>query len=162
MVLLAPSFAEVSIMIRAAALFLLFSSLTLMAQRMEILDRALLQQTICGPIGLQARMDDTSKDLPALHAQRVRVTLSNRNSIPIVLERVTTHYDGETPTSGAPFESEFRVPVGAGQEAVFAESTTVPNPVSYVELNLVKYADGSSWHPSDGEACRIVPDPLKN
>ena len=89
------------------------------------------------------------------------MTLSNRNSIPIVLERVTLHYGGETPTSGAPSESESRVPVGAGQEAVFARSTTVPNPVSYVELNFVKYADGSSWRPSSGEACKIVPDPLK-
>ena len=117
---------------------------------------------ICGSIRLTARMNYTSKDLPALHAQGVLVTLSNGNSIPIVLERVTLHYGGETPTSGAPSESEFRVPVNAGQEVVFAKMTTTSNPVSYVELNLVKYADGSSWHPSDGEACRIVPDPLKN
>jgi hypothetical protein len=116
---------------------------------------------ICGPIRMTARMDDTSKDLPALHAQGVLVTLSNANSIPIVLERVTLHYGGETPTSGAPSESESRVPVDAGQEAVFAELTTTPNPVSYVELNFVKYADGSSWHPSGGEVCKIVPDPRK-
>jgi hypothetical protein len=53
------------------------------------------------------------------------------------------------------------VPVNAGQEVVFAEMTTTPNPVSYVELNLVKYADGSSWQPSGGEVCKIVPDPLR-
>jgi hypothetical protein len=117
--------------------------------------------TTCGPVQVKARMDDTSRDLPALHAQRVRMTLGNRNSIPIVLERVTLHYGGETPTAGAPFESESRVPVAAGQEVVFAESTTGPNPVSYVELNFVKYADGSSWQPSGGELCKIVPDPLK-
>ncbi len=117
--------------------------------------------TACGPIRMMARMDDTSKDLTALHVQRVRVTLSNRNSIPIVLERVTLHYGGETPTSGAPSESESRVPVGAGQEAVFVEMTTVPNPVNYVELNFVKYADGSSWEPSSREVCKIVPNPLK-
>jgi hypothetical protein len=89
------------------------------------------------------------------------VTLSNGSSIPIVLERVTLHYGGETPTSGAPSESESRVPVNAGQEAVFAEMTTTPNPVSYIELNLVKYADGSNRHPSGDEVCKIVPDPLK-
>jgi hypothetical protein len=116
---------------------------------------------ICGPIRMMARMDDTSRDLPAVHAQRVRMTLSNRNSIPIVLERVTLHYGGETPSAGAPFESESRVPIGAGQEVVFVKSTTGPNPVTYVELNLVKYADGSSWQPSGGEVCTIVPDPLK-
>jgi hypothetical protein len=110
---------------------------------------------------MTARMDDTSKDLSALRTQRVLVTLSNGNSIPIVLERVTLHYDGETPTSGAPSESESRVPVYAGQEAVFAEMTTTPNPVSHVELNFAKYADGSSWHPSGGEVCKVVPDPLK-
>jgi hypothetical protein len=106
-------------------------------------------------------MDDTSKDLSALHTQRVLVTLSNGNSIPIVLERVTLHYGSETPTSGAPSQSESRVPVNAGQETEFAEMTTTPNPVSYVELNLVTYADGSSWQLSGGEVCRIVPDPLK-
>jgi hypothetical protein len=115
----------------------------------------------CGPIRMMARMDDTSKDLSALHTQRVIVTLSNGGSIPIVLERVTLHYGGETPTSGAPSESEFRVPVNAGQEVVFAKMTTTSNPVSYVELNLVKYADGSSWQPSGGDACKTVPDPLK-
>jgi hypothetical protein len=106
-------------------------------------------------------MDDTSKDLSALHTQRVLVTLSNGNSVPIVLQRVTLHYGGETPTSGAPSESESRVRVNAGQEVVFTEMTTTPNPVSYVELNLVKYADGSSWQPSGGEVCKIVPDPLR-
>jgi hypothetical protein len=116
---------------------------------------------ICGPIRMMARMDDTSKDLPALQTQRVLVTLSNGNSIPIVLERVTLHYGGETPTSGAPSESEHRNRVNAGQKAMFAEMTTTPNPVSYIELNLVKYADGSSWQPSGGEVCKIVPDPLK-
>jgi hypothetical protein len=147
-------------MTRASTFLLLLVPLASMAQTST--DRMLSDRAaICGPIRMRARMDDTSKDLPALHAQRVRVTLSNGNSIPIVLERVTLHYGGETPTSGAPFESESRVPVGAGQEAVFAESTTVPNPVSYVELNFVKYADGSSWHPSGGEVCKIVPAPLK-
>ena len=147
-------------MTRASTLLLLLVPLASMAQTSTdrmVSDRA----AICGPIRMIARMYDTSKDLPALHAQGVRVTLSNRNSIPIVLERVTLHYGGETPTSGAPFESESRVPVGAGQEAVFAELTTTPNPVSYVELTFVKYADGSSWHPSGGEVCKIVPDPLK-
>jgi len=147
-------------MTRASTFLLFLVPLAAMAQTST--DRMLSDRAaICGPIRMMARMDDTSKDLSALHTQRVRVTLSNRNSIPIVLERVTTHYGGETPTSGAPFESEFRVPVGAGREAVFAESTTVPNPVSYVELNLVKYADGSSWQPSSGDVCKIVPDPLK-
>jgi hypothetical protein len=50
--------------------------------------------------------------------------------------------------------------VGASQEAIFAQSTTVQNPISYVELNSVKYADGSSWSPSDGAACKIAPEPL--
>ena len=111
-------------------------------------------------MGMRARMIDTSKDFPALPHQTVRITLSNRNSIPIVLERVTVHFSDETPTSGAPFEAEIRVPVGAGQQAVFAQSMTVQNPISYVELNSVRYEDGSSWSPSHGVACKIVPEPL--
>jgi hypothetical protein len=105
-------------------------------------------------------MDDTSKDLP-MPAQKVRITLHNRNSTPIVLERLTIHFSDETPTSGDPFEMETRVQVGAGQEAVFVEATTVQNPVSYVELNSVRYADGSSWHPSEGAVCNIAPESLK-
>jgi hypothetical protein len=133
-----------------------------MAQTTAVMDRALLRQTICGPVGIQAQMLDTSLDgLVELH-QKVGFTLNNLKTIPIVLERVTLHFGGETPTSGAPFEWETRVPVGARQEAVFAELTTVPNPVSYVELNSVRYADGSSWHPDGGKVCKIVPDPLRN
>jgi hypothetical protein len=147
-------------MTRASTFLLFLVPLTALGQTSKgsvLSDRA----ATCGPNRMMARMDDTSKDLSALHTQRVLVTLSNGNSIPIVLQRVTLHYGGETPTSGAPFESESRVPVNAGQEVVFAEMTTTPNPVSYVELNLVKYADGSSWQPSGGEVCKIVPDPLK-
>jgi hypothetical protein len=147
-------------MTRASTFLLLLVPLTSMPQTST--DRMLSDRaTICGPIRMTARMDDTSKDLSALHTQRVLVTLSNGNSMPVVLERVTLHYGGETPTSGAPTESESRVPVYAGKESVFAEMTTTTNPVSYVELNFVKYSDGSSWHPSGGEVCKIVPDPLK-
>jgi hypothetical protein len=106
-------------------------------------------------------MLDAALDGLAEPHQKVSFTLNNLKSLPIVLERVTLHYGGETPTSGAPFESESTVLVGAGQEVVFAKYTKVPNPVSYVELNFVKYADGSSWQPSAGEVCKIIPDPLK-
>jgi hypothetical protein len=148
-------------MIRAAAFLLLFSSLTLLAQRTG-LDRALLQQNICGPIGVQARMLDTSLDRPLGPHQKVGITLNNLGSAPIALERITVHFGGETSTSGAPFEVETRVEVGAKREAFFAESFSGPNPVSYIELNSVRYADGSSWHPSDGAVCKITPEPLKN
>ena len=147
-------------MTRASTLLLFLVPLAALGQTSQteaLSDRA----ATCGPNRVTARMDDTSKDLPALHTQRVLVTLRNGNSIPIVLERVTLHYGGETPTSGAPSETESRVPVKAGQEAVFAEMTTTPQPVRYVELNFVKYTDGSSWQPSGGEVCKIVPDPLK-
>ena len=149
-------------MVRAAAFLVLFSSLTLMAQKTEILDRALLQQTICGPIALQAQMLDTSLDRPLGPHQKVGITLNNLESTPIALERITVHFGGETSTSGAPFEMETRVEVGARQEAFFAESFSGPNPVSFIELNSVRYADGSSWQPSDGAVCKIAPEPLKN
>jgi hypothetical protein len=150
-------------MVGTASLVLLFGSLNLMAQAStEILDRALLRQTVCGPIGIEARMLDTSQDRPAEPHQKVGITLRNLKSTPIVLERYTLHFQDETSTSGAPFEAEIKVPVNTGQEAFFGSSTTVPNPVSYVEVNLIRYADGSSWHPKEGEVCKIVPDPLKN
>jgi hypothetical protein len=148
-------------MVRAAAFLLLFSSLTLNAQIM-VLDRALLQQTICGPIGVQARMLGTSLDRPLEAHQKVGITLNNLGSVPIVLERITVHFGRETSTSGAPYELETRVEVGAKQEAFFAELFSVANHVSYIELNSVRYADGSSWHPSEGAVCKIAPEPLKN
>jgi hypothetical protein len=132
-----------------------------MAQTTEVIEFALLRKAICGPVSIQAQMLDTSPDGLVVPHQKVGLTLNNLKSIPIVLERVTLHFGGETLTSGAPFEWETRVPVGARQEAFFVELTTVPNPVSYVELNSVSYADGSSWHPNGGEVCKIVPDPLR-
>jgi len=54
------------------------------------------------------------------------------------------------------------VEVGAKQDASFVELFSGLNPVSYVELNSVRYADGSSWQPDNGAACKIVPEPLKN
>ena len=150
-------------MVRTASLVLLFGSLNLMAQTStEILDRALLRQTVCDPIGLKARMLDTSQDGLAEPHQSVGITLNNLKSTPIVLERYTLHFNAETSTSGAPFEGEIKVAVNAGQESFFASLTTVPNPVSYVEVNLIKYADGSSWQPKEGAVCKIVPSPLKN
>jgi hypothetical protein len=105
-------------MVRTASLVLLFGSLNLMTQTStEILDRALLRQTVCGPIGVQARMIDTSQDRPAEPHQTVGITLNNLKSTPIVLERYTLHFNAETSTSGAPFEAEIKVPVNAGQEA---------------------------------------------
>jgi hypothetical protein len=149
-------------MARTAAFLLLLSSLTLLAQKTAILDRALRQQTICGPIGVQARMLDTSLDRPLEPHQKVGITLNNLGSVPIVLERITVHFSGETSTSGAPYELETRVDVGAKQEASFAELFSVPNPVNHIELNSVRYADGSSWHPAGGAVCKITPAPLKN
>jgi hypothetical protein len=150
-------------MVRAAALFLLLAPMTLMAQTSpEVLDRALLlRQTICGPIAIRAQMVDTS-DLSVQPSQRVKITLNNLTSTPIVLERLTIHFSNETPTSHDGFGIETRLEVGARQEAVFAESTTVPDTVNYVELNSVRYADGSSWQPTNGEVCRIVPERLRN
>ena len=147
-------------MVRAAAFLVLFGPLTSMAQTSTGLDRSLLiRQTICGPIGVRAQMADTS-DL-GIPSQRVRITLNNLTSKPIVLERLTIHFSNETATAGAAFGMETRLEVGARQEAVFAESTSIPNPVSSVQFNSVRYADGSSWQPSDGEVCNIAPEPLK-
>ena len=148
-------------MVRAAAFLLLLSSLTVMAQKIG-LDRALLQQTICGPISVEARMLDTSLDRPLEPHQKVGIVLNNLKSTPIVLERITAHFDSETPTSGAPFEMEHKVEVGGKQQAFFTEAFSGSNPVSYIELNSVRYADGSSWQPTNGEVCKIVPEPLKN
>jgi hypothetical protein len=150
-------------MVRTASLILCFASLNLMAQTSTVvLDRALMRQTICGPIGVEARMLDTAQVGQVLPHQTVGITLNNLKTTPIVLERYTLHFGGETPTSGAPFEAEIKVAVNGGQEAFFAGLTTVPNPISYVEFNFIRYADGSSWRPNESEACKIVPEPLKN
>ena len=149
---------------RSAAFLLLCVPLTLLAQTTETLDPSLLlhPQAICGPIRMQARMLDTSLDRPLEPHQKVGITLNNLGSVSIVLERITVHFGRETSTSGAPYELETRVEVGAKQEASFVELFSVPNPVSYIELNSVRYADGSSWHPTGGAVCKITPEPLQN
>lgn len=139
-------------MVRTASLVLLFSSLSLAAQT----------STVCGPIGVQARTLDTSLDRPVEPHQKVEITLNNLESTPIVLERITAHFGNETPTSGAPFEMEHKVEVGGKQQAFFVEVFSGSNPVTYIELNSVKYADGSSWQPSDGYVCKITPERLRH
>lgn len=84
--------------------------------------------------------------LPVAGSQEVRITLENKETVSIVLERITLHF-GETPTSGAPFAVEEKVEVGPRQHAVLVEATSKPEAVRSVELNYVRYADGSSWHP---------------
>jgi hypothetical protein len=127
-------------------------------------DRSLLShsQTICGPIRMQARMLDTSQDRPFEPHQKVGITVNNLKSSPITLERITVHFAVETSTSGAPYELETSVEVGAKQEASFVESFSGSNPVSYLELDSVRYADGSSWQPDNGAVCKIVPESLRN
>jgi hypothetical protein len=147
-------------MVRFVALCFLFGSVTLMAQ-VEIIDRALMEQTVCGPVGLQARMLDTSQDSPIVR-QRVGIVLHNLNAAPIVLERITFHFAGETATSGAPLTLEIREEVGGREQASFGEQFSAQNPVSYVELNSVKYADGTTWNPGNGTVCKIAPSGLKN
>jgi hypothetical protein len=57
---------------------------------------------------------------------------------------------------------ETRVEVGAKQEASFVELFSGSDPVSYIELNSVRYADGSGWQPENGAVCKIVPEGLRN
>src|ERR1700733_4935454 len=151
-------------MIRIASFVLLLGSVNLMAQTTEVFDGGLLlhPQAICGPIRMQARMLDTSQDRAVVPHQMIGITLNNLKSTPIVVERITLHFGGETPTSGAPIETQSKVEVGPRQEGFFATASSVVNPVSYVELNSVGYSDGSSWQPRDGEVCKITPEPLRN
>ena len=89
--------------------------------------------------------------------------MNNLKSAPISLERITVHFAGETSTSGAPYELETKCRrLAQKQEASFVELFSGSNPVSYIELNSVRYADGSSWQPDNGAVCKITPEPLKN
>jgi hypothetical protein len=137
------------------------SSLTVVAQtsRNEATG-VMTKQATCGPVDIQARMVDPSLDRPQ-PAQKVHITLNNLKSTSIILERITLHFDGETPTSGAPLEVEARAEVGPRQHAFLGEETSTPEAVRSVELNYVKYSDGSSWQPKGGDSCAVVPAPIK-
>ena len=104
-------------MVRAAAFLLLLSSLTVMAQKIGLDRRPLLQQTICGPISVQARMLDTSLRSAPRTPSKSWDRSEQPQITPIVLERTTAHFDSETPTSGAPFEMEHKVEIGGKQQA---------------------------------------------
>lgn len=148
-----------------AAFAVFFCSLTLMAQTPghdigSIYDHS-HKEAVCGPIVMQARMVDAS-DLPVKPSQRVWISLRNEKSVSVVLERITFRYSVETPTSGAPFEIETRAKIAPEQQTILNEVLSDPVAVGSVELNYVKYADGSSWQPTGGDTCTIVPDPLRN
>ena len=55
---------------------------------------------------------------------------------------------------------ELDLKVGAGQDAFLDVSVPGFTAVSYIELDSAGYADGSSWHPSDGKTCTILPHSL--
>ena len=55
-------------MVRYAALSLLLGSVTLTAQTNALSDMAVAEPTECGPVSLQARMMDTSRDSPIILA----------------------------------------------------------------------------------------------
>jgi hypothetical protein len=147
-------------MVRITTFLLFLVSVASMGQTIEVIDRALMTETICGPIAVKAKMLDTSSDGLVIPHQRVGFTLRNLKPVPIVLERMTLHFERESPTSGAPFEWVARVPVGSKQEAALVELTTVPNPVGYVVVNSVSYADGSNWLPNGGAVCKAVLNPI--
>jgi hypothetical protein len=114
-------------------------------------------ESVCGPIALRAQMVDASDT--GIPSQRVKITLKNPASKPIVLERFTIHFETETPTAQDRFGTETRIEIGAKQETVFAETSSVKDPISYVVFDSVKYADGSIWSPDADRACKVVPDP---
>jgi hypothetical protein len=157
------------------SLLLLFGSQTLMAQTSgnqptgSVVVRLARFQTNCGPIGIQARMDNSLNVLTEANdrpTQRVRITLNNANSVEIVASQITVH--GVTTMSETPpavpqkvaKTLELELKVGAGQDAFLDVSVQGFTAVSYIELDSAGYADGSSWHPSDGKTCTILPHSL--
>ena len=157
------------------SLLLLFGSLTLMAQTSgnqptgSVVVRLARFQTNCGPIGIQARMDDGLNLLAEANdrlTQRVRITLNNANSVEIVASQITVHgvtTMSETPPAVAQKIAktlELDLKVRAGQDAFLDVSVPGFTAVSYIELDAAGYADGSSWRPSDGNTCTILPHSL--
>jgi hypothetical protein len=138
---------------------LVLTATSISAQVMK-LDSQVSNEADCGAIALRTQMVDTS-DM-SLPVQRVRIHLQNLASKPIVSAGFTLHYRQGAPGSQDSFGTVTQLEVGAKQETVFAETTSVLNPVSYVAFDSVKYADGSSWHPTADSACKVVPSPLKN
>jgi hypothetical protein len=149
-------------MLRTVSFFLLFGPLTTLSQTsVAESHRSQDGQITCGPIAFSSQMLDTSKDHPRLAHQSVGIVLHNLDSKSAVLERMTLYFDNETATSGAPFTIETRQKINGKQEAHLVEQTTAPNPVSYVELNSVRFEDGTSWRPNEGTVCEVIPFFLK-
>jgi hypothetical protein len=146
-------------MVRTVSFLLVLTPLSLLGQQTEVLDRHLLQESVCGPIAIRAQMVDAS-DM-GIPSQRVKITLKNLASKPIVLERYTIHFHSETPSSQDGFGTESQLEVGPGQETAFAQTSSVPDPISYVVFNSVKYADGSTWHPGNAAVCKVIPGSLR-
>ncbi len=165
----------------AVSLVLLFGSMTVTAQ--SLLDKQpavlnLVQMSSSCPVGISVQHRSGSERLEAKQpqskeiAQYLQVTMSNSKSLDIVGAQITAHgFDAKTrylpaqyPRTSSPDLTK-TVDLDLTVQSKGNASTDLRLPrftaVSWIDLDSVTYADGTTWHSAAGKTCHVVPDLMR-
>jgi hypothetical protein len=160
----------------AVSLALLFGSMTVAAQSVGLgnSQQAVLEvvPTSSGcPIGISVQHGSSpellkaSKPQPPGIAQYLQVTMSNSKSVDIVGAQITAHgFDAKTRYFPAQVSSpdltktsDLDLTVKSKGDGTTGLRLARFTAVSWIDLDSVTYADGTTWHSSVGTTCRVVP-----
>jgi hypothetical protein len=164
------------------SLVLLFGSMTAAAQSFG---PGSIQTTVLNavppssdcPIGMRVQHGNGdqllwAKDRPVGIAQYLQVIMSNSKSVDIVGAKITvygfaakTRYiPAQSPRTSSPDLTK-TVGLDLMVKSKGGQSTDLRLPhftaVSWVDLDSVTYADGTTWHSSVGKTCHVVPELMR-
>ena len=166
----------------AVSLVLLFGSMTVTAQSL-VLDNQpvvlnLVQMSSSCPVRISVQHRSGLERLEANQpqskeiAQYLQVTMSNSKSVDIVGAQITAHgFDAKTrylpaqlPLTASPDLTK-TVDLDLTVKSRGNESTDLRlarfTAVSWIDLDSVTYADGTTWHSSAGKTCHVVPELMR-
>jgi len=167
----------------AVSLVLLFGSMAITAQSL-VLDgpqRVVLEAVPTGsscPVGIQVQHRSGSERLQANQpqskgiAQYLQVTMSNSRSLDIVGAQITAHgFDAKTRylpaqysrTSSPGLTKTVDLDLTVKSKGNASTDLRLPRftAVSWIDLDSVTYADGTTWHSSAGKTCHVVPELMR-
>ena len=166
----------------AVSLVLLFGSMTLTAQSL-VLDKQpavlnLVQMSSSCPVRISVQHRSGLERLEANQpqskeiAQYLQVTMSNSRSLDIVGAQITAHgFDAKTRylpaqylrTSSPDLTKTVDLDLTVQSKGNASTDLRLPRftAVSWIDLDSVTYADGTTWHSSAGKTCHVVPELMR-
>jgi hypothetical protein len=164
--------------VAAVSLALLFGSMTVTAQslvlnRQQAILNAVPESSDC-PIGFKVEHGLSAQTLGASDrqsreiAQQLHVIMSNSGSVDLVGAKITAHgFAAKTrylpaqsdQTGSAEFTKTVDLRLAAKSNGSAYSDVRLPSftAVTWIDLDSVTYADGSTWHSSVGKTCHAAP-----